>query len=425
MNRDVKAAKRRCTRASSHHEPVLNKVNWERLPYPATVEVIRYLRDVDRIAMSQVCRDWNNSFKNPSLWRKREFVLGGPSAKITSKKNLCFTSIFGSCLRDVTIECHHKTSSTCRIITGTLEILLKNIKGSQLCRFYLKDLELERFGKFPELKEKVARCLIKFFQSQTKLEQVRLEACQFSLSSGTKVLDSLTKSIGKELVYLDLSDYLLATPCVQELHKFQDTLTKFTNLSGICVNYSYISDRTIRHWAVSLCRKLESMYITVSGSEPHSHIISRSAWRELSASCPKLKVVVSLEDLSHANQIVPLLEPCVPLQSFFMSSDLESARETQLSATLKHLADNFKHRLEKLHLILEYMKDSIDDELIYLLERCRQLRSFCVSANLGIGVANTICDILKDKKQYALRSVHITMCPEIDNHEFQDALRRM
>ncbi|KAH9524905.1 hypothetical protein Btru_028236 [Bulinus truncatus] len=412
MNEDVEDEVTKSKRPriwQPQRETVQTSHNWKNLPYPAAVKVLRYLCDEDRGAMSQVCRNWHSCFKDPSLWRARRMILNG----WIGEYNICFTSLFGSFLHDVVLVCLLSPSIACSVFTENLQALLQNIKSARLRNFKLKFLQVGELENVLEHEDTFTRCLIDMFRIQTDLKKIKFDGCHLSLSSGTDVLESLASSTGRQLRELILEEYFQTSLHVYGHDRFQDTVRKFENLTNIGVNYSYISDEIIRHWAVNLRHTLEWMEITVTDREPHDHIITKGAWREISASCTKLKVSIKTIGLCHAHQTIPLLQDTIPLNSFGMDADMESNQNSQLLVTLKCLTSYFHHRLEKVSFDLQDTRDPVDTEMVYLLGRCRKLESFCVSGNIGQKVANAISNRLADS-QSLLCTVKLVWRDDID-----------
>jgi len=54
--------------------------DWSRLPKEILLHIFQYLPLLDRAFASQVCRDWNEAFHMPELWRCFEFELNQPAS---------------------------------------------------------------------------------------------------------------------------------------------------------------------------------------------------------------------------------------------------------------------------------------------------------------------------------------------------------
>lgn len=54
--------------------------NWARLPQELLLHIFQYLPLLDRAFASQVCREWNEAFHMPELWRCFEFELNQPAS---------------------------------------------------------------------------------------------------------------------------------------------------------------------------------------------------------------------------------------------------------------------------------------------------------------------------------------------------------
>lgn len=54
--------------------------DWARLPQELLLHIFQYLPLLDRAYASQVCREWNQAFHMPELWRCFEFELNQPAS---------------------------------------------------------------------------------------------------------------------------------------------------------------------------------------------------------------------------------------------------------------------------------------------------------------------------------------------------------
>lgn len=54
--------------------------NWARMPQELLLHIFQYLPLLDRAYASQVCREWNQAFHMPELWRCFEFELNQPAS---------------------------------------------------------------------------------------------------------------------------------------------------------------------------------------------------------------------------------------------------------------------------------------------------------------------------------------------------------
>lgn len=54
--------------------------NWAQLPQELLLHIFQYLPLLDRAYASQVCREWNQAFHMPELWRCFEFELNQPAS---------------------------------------------------------------------------------------------------------------------------------------------------------------------------------------------------------------------------------------------------------------------------------------------------------------------------------------------------------
>lgn len=58
----------------------LSERDWASLPQELLLHILQYLPLLDRAYASQVCRQWNQAFHMPELWRCFEFELNQPAS---------------------------------------------------------------------------------------------------------------------------------------------------------------------------------------------------------------------------------------------------------------------------------------------------------------------------------------------------------
>lgn len=54
--------------------------DWTKLPHHVVLQIFQHLRLIDRARASSVCRQWNDIFHTPDLWRTFEFELNQPAS---------------------------------------------------------------------------------------------------------------------------------------------------------------------------------------------------------------------------------------------------------------------------------------------------------------------------------------------------------
>ncbi|CAL1530761.1 unnamed protein product [Lymnaea stagnalis] len=305
-------------------------ISWTKLPYLVLVEIYRNLSEIDKVAMAQVCPEWWNAFKSPVLWRTKHFIFGGPDAKNAGKRAVQYAEMLGSYLQEVSISCRHVTSNTCNVITETLEAFAKCLSNARLRHFQIEDLELDRFWKYAHLRFNIENCLVTFFQGQHNLEVVTLASAQIALLSGTEILEALLKSSGHSIRILELMDFFHGRLAAYQLSRFVLTMSGFSNLEKVTLNYCCVCNELLQHWAKSLQGKLRHLTIKAGADEPHSHTLTNETWQRLVAACPKLTVEVALFGIAHANAVIPMLSPYIPLVGFTMWSGYDDDIEWQV-----------------------------------------------------------------------------------------------
>ncbi|XP_059178468.1 F-box only protein 39-like [Physella acuta] len=389
--------------------------SWDQTPYLVLLEVFKHLSDKSRCVASQVCRAWNNAFKNPSLWRSKSFVVGGPNAQNAAFRAIQFTKLFGHNLQELRITCRHLTSSTCKLIIENLEAVFLLLAASRLRLLVVAELELDRFWRYPNLRTSAAICLVNFIQSQSGLEEFAMKSAQFSLQQGVCLLDVLAAASGPKITTLDIEDFFSNQNAVGVFGAFKTVLLKFENLSSLALNYCYLSDELMEHLALVLKGRLKRFTIRANHDEP-GETISNKRWSLLKLACPNLAVYLTMSAIIEVDNVLQILAPSMPLVSFYMwpgfDPRLDTQLEWQLTVTMNHVANHFHESLEELVFNGDNFPDSLDDELIRTIARCNQLRiiRMKITANInGLHFVRSLCGLLKED-DCTLKDVCITLC---------------
>ena len=238
---------------------------WSCLPETALVEIYLCLHDRDRINMALTCKNWNKVFDFPRLWRSRFLELGGYRARLNGDRACQFAEMHGAHIRYLYLSCNHPSSHTCKVIQATVEDFFEKIDYANLIRFELERLNLNRFWKFENLKEKVVNSFVRFFSGQRNMVHFDMMAAHLTLTSGCRILEAIGSASGSTIKELDLEDFFQSRLAMFQVKRFRNALSRFTNLSYMSINYSCLSDDVFECMANNLGGKLKNISCKVYG----------------------------------------------------------------------------------------------------------------------------------------------------------------
>ena len=236
---------------------------WSCLPDTALVEIYLCLGDQDRLNMSLICKNWNNVFSYPCLWRTRYIELGGYRAISAGDRACKFADKHGDHLRYLFLSCTHPSSHCCKIIQMTIDSFLTKIENSKLVHFELVRLNLDRFWKFENLKEKIVHSFARFLQTQRNMLNFDMGDAHFSLTSGCRILEAIGSASGSSIKDLDIEDFFHSRLAMFQVKRFKNAFSMFTNLTYLSLNYNCLSDEIFETMAERLSGKLRNISCTV------------------------------------------------------------------------------------------------------------------------------------------------------------------
>ncbi|KAK6192057.1 hypothetical protein SNE40_003602 [Patella caerulea] len=387
----------------------MDSIAWKNLPDIALIEVYGYLGDGDRANMALTCKNWCRIFETPRLWRSRSFEIGGYKASQIGQIAVKFSEKYGSFIRYLTLSCSHPSSHTCKIIQKTMEDFFHNIESARIYDFELERLELERFWKYDNVREKLVDSFVKFFRNQSHLRTFDMSSAQCPLTMGCKILEAVREASGESVDDLCLEDFFHSRLAVFQVKRFRGIIAGFTNLRFLSINYNCISEAIIEILTTSASGKLRNFSIKVYRSDPHFHRIPTSVWRRLKQSCPSLEVDIWFESIGNSTEILPILVPDIPLRDIHLWTGYDDDAEWNLHATLMHIGNNFKHCLANVSMELDNNHEIIDEAILNLINKCKKLKDLTINAFVSVDAIKQICE-LQEENKIKLRHFNMTAC---------------
>ncbi|XP_035828108.1 F-box only protein 39-like [Aplysia californica] len=220
-----------------------NDKPWHCLPYHILVTICRFLQERERGKMGAVCRSWREASQNPGLWRSHVFYLYSHSE---APRGLSWLQARGHNLRHATVMClgHFDKPK---------EQFLRALQRSDLI-----DLDLNgtaywwsSSGSVTSAGRVMAR-IVRLLKTQRQLEGFQMRQAMLDYQTGLGILDTLAVSSGSSIVRLGLEDFFgddLSSSAHAMPQRFAHTITRFTRLSELTVNYEYLTDELLLWFA--------------------------------------------------------------------------------------------------------------------------------------------------------------------------------
>ncbi|XP_041348757.1 F-box only protein 39-like [Gigantopelta aegis] len=381
---------------------------WSCLPDTALVEIYLYLHDRDRVNMAKACKNWNKVFSYPCLWRTRYIELGGYRAKLAGERALKFADMHGAHVRYLFLSCNHPSSHTCKVIQMTVDNFLEKIHHATIVHFELERLNLNRFWKFENLKEKVVNSFVRFFSGQRNMVNFDMLAAHFTLTSGCRILEAVGSASGSTIKDLDIEDFFHSRLAMFQVKRFRNAFSKFTNLSNVSLNYNCLSDDIFESMVKHLAGKLKNINCKIYRTDPHFHRISSFSWRKLKSVCPELSIDFWFEGIGMSSDTTRILVPGAPVRKLHMWTGYDDNADWQLGETIDHIAAHHK-QIVVVSMELDNNNEAIDVNLVKLVTECKCLRELYINAIVTVAAIDEICT-LQTQGKINLHTFHVTTC---------------
>uniref|UniRef100_A0A8C2JWY7 F-box domain-containing protein n=1 Tax=Cyprinus carpio TaxID=7962 RepID=A0A8C2JWY7_CYPCA len=324
-------------------------VDWRLLPEEILLQIFQYLPLLDRAFASQVCRGWNQTFHTPELWRCFEFELNQPASSY---------------------------------LKATHPDLIK-----QIIKRHSNHLQYVSF--------KVRLPLLEFSVSQVQSHQNHL----LSSSPQSHFISALTVVFvnSKSLSSLKIDDTPVDDPSLKVLVANNSDTLKLLKMSScphvspagiLCVadqchglrelalNYHLLSDELLLALSSERHVHLEHLRIDVVSENPGQqfHSIKKSSWDAMVRHSPKFNLVMYF--FLYENEFGPFFGDEVPVTHLYFGRSVSKEVLGRVGLTCP--------RLVELVVCANGLRP-LDEELIRIAERCRQLSA------IGLGECEVSC----------------------------------
>ncbi|XP_012259460.2 F-box only protein 39-like [Athalia rosae] len=378
---------------------------WDQLPELVLTEIFKHLTRRDQVNSGKVCRSWNQALASPLLWRSVKVIIdvdvcgGFPLAKQLAVK-------YGQHMRRLELAWSRpyvlprETRITCNAqAEGGAEFLIViKEKDVQLQELILTNWVFSsKWGN----RGKLLSTLANFLSSQQNLETLSLLNANLGVSDVLRILGATIQSCGNNLTFLDLRGAFKEWHAPHSNPRYLRLLGRLQALVMLSLDYPALSGGTLNALASAAPSMLRTLHISVRDSDSRQHTIANAAWHELSLACPKLIVSYTIMNISHYEDMYYLLLPSVPLGSFQMYSGhvWDQSRSRNFRSTIGLLIMHYTDTLARVMLQLQNNRELLDDLLITLLLRCKQLTQLQYDGILrNLDTLREICQIQADRK---------------------------
>ncbi|XP_038129884.1 F-box only protein 39-like [Cyprinodon tularosa] len=409
---------------------------WERLPDVCLLHIFKYLPDYDRSKAALVCHHWHNMMRLPCLWRYRSFYFTGRVSRYKQSeynvavgyaKNL---GVFLESLK-VTVSPPQSVALAERLILTICGLLVTLVRvKAQLKSLSIERLQLDRSAWGQGLRNNLVDNLIFFLSAgSSRLKVICLNKIQISIPQGLNLLSAIIQNQSRlyplcSLYSLDLRSFFSVTVPNHIIPKMYSMLQELRGLSHLYLSYSCLSDDLLRSLSQSNREKrssrgrggniLQSLSLYCSRNEPHQQVVCGYLWANLVSNCLDLKVSITVDQIMDTQQLARILLPDIPLVAFSMTAFYTVDPNTSAKPLLHNLLPCYRHSLQNLKLDLNNQSETLDDELVALVDVCECLVDLSVWAFLDVLTVGRVLQIRLTKRM-SLNNIRMTILTMTEN----------
>ncbi|XP_017754593.1 PREDICTED: F-box only protein 39-like [Eufriesea mexicana] len=331
---------------------------WDQLPELILTQIFSHLGHGDRANVAQVCQPWNRALSSPVLWRsvtvfidrdlRGDFPLAG---ELAAKYGQHMRSLELAWSRPYLLPREARITRNIQAEAGADFLTIVRAKNVQLKKLILTDW---------------------------------IFICKWG--NRGKLLSALANFLG----YLRL-------------------LSRFHALTTLRLDYPALSDQTLIALTNAAPRVLKTLHISVRDSDSRHHTITDTAWHNLVLVCPELTVSYTIVNISHYEDMCYFLLPSVPLARFQMFSGhvWDQSRSRNFRSTVGLLITHYTNTLAEVMLQLRNNREMLDDLLVSMLMRCKQLTRLQYDGIIrSLDTLRDICQLRAESK-ICFRTIHV------------------
>ncbi|XP_046747073.1 F-box only protein 39-like isoform X1 [Diprion similis] len=386
---------------------------WDQLPELILTEIFRHLNSRDRANLGEVCKSWKHAVSSPILWRSVTVLIDRdlrgelPLAKeLAVKYGQHMRRLELAWSRPYVIPRETRFARNIQAEAGADFLNVIRTKDVQLKELILADWVFScKWGN----RGKLLCALANFLGCQHKLETLDLMNANLGVSDVLRILGSAVRASGDRLASLDLRGAFREWQAPHSNPRYLRLLGRLGALATLRLDYPALSDSVLNALTSAAPSALRILHISVRDSDSRQHTITNRAWHELAVACPKLTVSYTIVNISHYEDMCYLLLPSVPLGSFQMFSGhvWDQSRSRNFRSTVGLLITHYTDTLSEVMLQLRNNRELLDDLLVSLLVRCKQLTQLQYDGVLrSLDTLRDICE-LQTASKTCFQRIHV------------------
>ncbi|CAG5873681.1 unnamed protein product [Menidia menidia] len=420
---------------------------WQSLPDVCLQHVFRFLPDGARGKASLVCRHWRSVMRSPCLWRVRFFHFSGRLSKY-KPSDYCsavgYVSSLGAYLEKLeVVVCPPRTSAVAQRLKEAICGLLNELVrvNAPLRSLSLVRLEMDRSSWASVHRNTVVDSLIYLLESgASKLNNVTLNGMRNDMQQGLKFLSALLQYQKKlsphyYISSMDLRGFFWTTEPVHLNPSMPHILQQLQGLTSLGLSYSCVSNELLMALQQRRGRGgrnfgsdgsiLQTFSLHCTRNEPHQQLVHSLSWASLASSCPDLRVKLTVEQVINTEWLARILVPGIPLREYNMTAFYSPDENWSFKPVLSDMLPLYRRSLQYLTLDLSNCRESVDDELLELVDVCEHLVDLRIWAFIDIFTVGRLLHI-RLKKRVLLNKIKLRIYSMGDNlEELEDQLEEM
>ncbi|XP_059153061.1 F-box/LRR-repeat protein 21-like [Physella acuta] len=378
--------------------------DWSQLPYEILLQVFRYLNDnSDKYHAALTCKSWLRPLSEPSLWQSGDFVFNAKSRT----RAVRFVRIAGQSLRHFRADYPEpKGLIYCNEEVYQFLANLINSRNQRLVTFKMTNLQYLDNCNVSDVKSTSIICnlLTNLLGQQHQLRVLDLSNSPMSFKQGLELLKAVTTNCSSTVHTLVLNKFFQSKlTCPTALSKFVNSVCSFKNLSDLELSYDHLCDDLLLNLAKN-SPNLKVITLRADG-DSSADKITCAAWQQLTAACPELQAVVSINKPKQAffdqgpSEILTLSMPL-----YKVSWDAGLIAIQNIEQFFQRVSRDFQNTLHHIELKTGVRLDKICFELLFKsFQTCRHLDSVSVDVT---------CDRRSDQDDYMFVITDVmTRCP--------------
>ena len=365
---------------------------WCTLPDHIIVTIFSSLSLADRYHASLTCSTWARSFDSVYLWTEFDFVFCKPQDERLVRCAEQRSTVFKSVNIELDQSVAENRTNACRVIA-----LLSETQQRSLSKVRVKFI-----GENPYFYggQEFLTALSGLFGSGGAGQLTVVDLSGMRVSINDELLDVLSANERRvERMYVE-NGVLVSRVTPACLLRVVRSCRRLTDLR---VFGSSVSDDVLLAFTSSDRAPLRRLSMLCRREQKYGGDISGETWATLRDKLPDLRVTLKFDHTCPPDTVAAILKPEVPV------SALRIETFTYIQEEVRRAANHYDDTLEVLVLLtpIERGTSALNDALLQLSSRCRQLRAlhvFCVLDTSTIATILASHPVMEHNKTYTLKS---------------------